>query len=91
MTMQTDVRGVSCPAGATTTVYNGRTRVRAVTISATTANATVDVKDNATTLFTYTATATGPVHILLPGEGALCSTSAVVVCAAGVSAVAFYG
>ena len=89
--MQTDVKGASCAANATTTAFNGRTRVRAITISATTANATVAVKDNATTLFTYTATATGPVHMLLPGEGALCETSLVVVCAAGVSAVAFYG
>ena len=89
--MQTDVKGASCPAGASTTIYNGRTRVKALTISATTANATVDVKDNSTTLFTYTATAAGPVHVLIPGEGVLCATSAVITCAAGVSAVAFYG
>ena len=91
MTMQTDVRGVTCPASTTTTVFGSRTRVKALTISATTANATVDVKDGSTTLFTYTATGTGPVHMLMPGEGVLCLTSAVVVCAAGVSAVAFYG
>lgn len=91
MAMQTDVLGATCAAGASTTVYNGRTRIKALTISATTANATVAVKDNSTTLFTYTATATGPVHIIIPGEGVLCSTSAVVTCAAGVSAVAFYG
>jgi hypothetical protein len=91
MAMQTDVKGASCPASTATTIYNGRTRVRALTISATTANATVDVKDGSTTLFTYTATVAGPVHIAIPGEGVLCMTSAVVNCAAGVSAVAFYG
>lgn len=91
MTMQTDVKGASCAAGTTTTVYDGRTRVRALTISAKTADATVAVKDNATTLFTYTATATGPIHIIIPGEGVLCQTSAKVTCAADVTAVAFYG
>ena len=89
--MQTDIKGASCPASTATTIYNGRTRVRALTISAVTANATVAVSDNSTTLFTYTATATGPVHILIPGEGVLCATSAIVTCAAGVTAVAFYG
>lgn len=89
--MQTDVRGATCPASAATTIFNGRTRVRSLVISALTANATVAVSDGATNLFTYTATATGPVTILIPGEGVLCQTSAVVTCAAGVSAVAFYG
>ena len=89
--MQTDVLGKTCPAGASTTAYNGRTRVKALAISAVTAGATVDVKDGSTTLFTYTATAAGPIHVLIPGDGVLCSTSAVVACAAGVSAVVFYG
>ena len=91
MTMQTDVKGASCPAATATTIYNGRTRVRGLAISVLTANATVDVKDGATTLFTYTGTATGPMYIAIPGEGVLCQTSAIVTCAAGVSAVAFYG
>ena len=89
--MQTDVKGATCPAATATTIYNGRTRVKGLAISAGTANATVAVSDGATTLFTYTATATGPINILLPGEGALCMTSAIVTCSAGVSAVAFYG
>lgn len=89
--MQTDVKGASCAANASTTAFNGRTRARALTVSATTANATVDVKDGSTTLFTYTATVAGPVHMLFPGEGVLCATSLVVTCAAGVSAVVFYG
>jgi hypothetical protein len=91
MGMQFDVKGVTCPASAATTIYNGRTRVKGLTISATTANATVAVADGATTLFTYTATGTGPVHIAIPGDGVLCQTSAVITCAAGISAVAFYG
>lgn len=89
--MQGDVIGVSCPASTATTIYAGRTRVKGLTISALTANATVAVADGATTLFTYTATGTGPVHIAIPGEGVLCQNSAVVTCAAGISAVAFYG
>jgi len=89
--MQTDVKGATCPANAATTIYNGRTRVKSLAVSAVTANATVAVADGSTTLFTYTATATGPINILIPGEGVLCQTSAVVTCAAGVSAVAFYG
>lgn len=89
--VQFDVKGGSCAAGTSTTVFNGRTRLKALTVSATTADATVAVKDNATTLFTYTATGTGPVHILVPGDGVVCQTSLVVTCAAGVTAVAFYG
>ena len=89
--MQTDVKGATCPASTATTIYNGRTRVKGLVISATTANATVAVSDNATTLFTYTATSTGPINIIIPGEGVLCATSAIVTCGAGVSAVAFYG
>ena len=89
--MQTDVKGATCPASTATTIYNGRTRVKSLVISATTANATVAVADGSTTLFTYTATVAGPINILIPGEGVLCQTSAIVTCAAGVSAVAFYG
>ena len=91
MAMQTDVKGATCPASTATTIYNGRTRVRGLAISATTANATVAVADGSTTLFTYTATVAGTINIIIPGEGVLCETSAVVTCAAGVSAVAFYG
>ena len=89
--MQTDVNGVTCIANSTTSVYNGRTRVRGLAVSAGTAGATVAVLDGATTLFVYTATVVGPVYIAIPGEGVLCATSASVTCSAGVSAVAFYG
>ncbi len=89
--MQGDVIGVSCPASTATTIYAGRTRVKGLAISALTANATVVVGNGATTLFTYTATGTGPIYIAIPGEGVLCESSAVVTCDAGISAVAFYG
>jgi len=89
--MQTDVKGASCPADAATTIFNGRTRVKSLAISAVTAGATVAVADGTTTLFTYTATSAGPINLLIPGEGVLCQTSAIVTCAAGISAVAFYG
>ena len=89
--LQTDVRGATCPASTATTINNGRTRVKGLAISATTANATVAIADGSTTLFTYTATVAGPINIIIPGEGVLCMTSAVVTCGSGVSAVAFYG
>lgn len=89
--MQTDVKGATCAENASTTIYNGRTRVRGLAISADTADATVAVKNGSTTLFTYTATAVGPVYIAIPGEGVLCPDSAVVACSTGASAVAFYG
>ena len=48
--MQTDVKGATCPASTATTIYNGRTRVRGLAISATTAGATVAVGDGSTNL-----------------------------------------
>lgn len=89
--MQTDVKGGTCAANDTTTVFDGRTRFKGIALSADTADATVDIKDGATTLFTFTTTAVGPMNVIVPGEGVLCLTSLVVVCAAGVSAVVFYG
>lgn len=89
--MQTDVKGATCPAGTATTAYNGRTRLKSLAISVGTAAATVAVADGSTTLFTFTGTSTGNINMMLPGEGAVCSTSLVVTCSAGVSAVAFYG
>jgi len=87
---QTDVSAATCPASTATTVYAGRVRLKALSISAAAA-ATVTVLDGGTTLFVYTATAAGPVYMLLPGEGVLCSTSLIVTCSASASAVAFYG
>lgn len=89
--MQTDVKGKTCPVNATTTVFNGRTRFKGIAFSADTADETVAVKDGATTLFTFTATAVGPMNVIVPGEGVLCTTSLVITCSAAVSAVVFYG
>ena len=89
--MQTDVKGGTCPEDAATTVFVGRTRVKGIAISADTANATVDIKDDTITLFTFTATVVGAMNVIVPGEGVLCTTSLVVDCSAGVSAVVFYG
>lgn len=89
--MQTDVKGATCPENDSTTVFNGRTRLKGIALSADTADATVDIKDGATTLFTFEATVVGPMNVVIPGEGVLCRTSLVVDCSAGVSAVVFYG
>jgi len=66
--MQFDVKAATCPASTATTAYLGRTRVKALNISAA-ITATVTVGDAATTLFVYTATVAGPVQIDIPGEG----------------------
>lgn len=89
--MQTDVKGATCPKNAATTIFNGRTRVKGLIISAAAASDTVSVSDGATTLFTYTAPAAGSFSVLIPGEGVLCQTSAVITCSTNPSAVAFYG
>jgi len=91
MSMQGDVKGATCAAGATTAVFAGRTRLKGFSVSATTAGATVAIKDDTTTLFTYTATVAGAANILIPGEGVLIATTLNVTTAAGVSAIAFYG
>lgn len=90
MAYQTDVKAATCPVSATTTVYLGRTRLKGLNISATVV-ATVTVLDGTSTLFVYTATAAGPSQIDVPGEGVLCTTSLIITCSAGASAVAFYG
>jgi hypothetical protein len=88
--MQTDVKGATCAADGSTTAFNGRTRLKGLWYSATSAG-TIAVKDNATTLFTFNIGAAESNYILLPGEGALVQTSLVITNAAGVTAVAFYG
>ena len=89
--MQTDVKGATCPNGATTTAYNGRTRLRGLMINIGTAAATVAVGDGANTLFTYTGSTVGAANMLIPGEGVLVQTSLTITCAGGATAVAFYG
>jgi hypothetical protein len=88
--MQTDVRGVDCPASTATTVYSGRTRFKGIWYSSSTST-TISIKDGATTLFTFTIAAATTTSIWIPGEGVLCSTSLIVTPGSGVTAVAFYG
>ena len=90
MSMQTDVKGISCPASTATTAYNGRTRFKGLTFSASAAT-TITILDGATTLFTYTIAAAATTSVFVPGEGVLCATSLIVTCGASVTAVAFYG
>ena len=88
--MQTDVKGATCAANASTTAFNGRTRLRGLWYSAT-ASGTIAVKDNATTLFTLTIGGAESNYVLLPGEGVLVRTSLVITNSADVAGVAFYG
>jgi hypothetical protein len=88
--MQTDVKGVSCPASTATTAYNGRTRLKGVFYSASAAS-TVAIADGSKTLFTFTIAAAGSTYIIVPGEGAVCETSLIVTVGASCTAVAFYG
>jgi hypothetical protein len=88
--MQTDVKGATCAANGSTTAFNGRTRLKGIWYSATGAS-TIAVKDNATTLFTFTIGGAESNYILLPGEGAVVQTSLVITNGSAVSSVAFYG
>ena len=88
--MQTDVKGATCAANASTTAYNGRTRLKGIWYSATAAT-TIAVKDNATTLFTLTIGGAESNYVLLPGEGVLVETSLVITNGTTVASVAFYG
>ena len=88
--MQTDVVGKDCAAGATTTVYDGRTRFKGIWYS-TSGASTIAIKNGATTLFTFTIAGQASDDIWIPGEGVLCATSLVVTTGAGCTAVVFYG
>ena len=88
--MQTDVKGATCAANGSTTAFDGRTRLKGLWYSAT-AQGTIAVKDNATTLFTLTIGQAESNYVLLPGEGVLVQTSLVLTNSAAVAAVAFYG
>lgn len=73
--MQTDVKAAEKTTSGT--VFNGRTRVKALTI-AFASGGTVAIKDggsSGTTVWSFTApAAAGAISVLLPGEGILCST-----------------
>ena len=88
--MQTDVKGVSCPASTATTVYNGRTRLKGLYYSSSGAS-TVAIADDTKTLFTFTIAAADGNYVILPGEGVTCETSLIVTVGALCTAVAFYG
>lgn len=92
--MQTDVKASACAAGASTTAFSGRTRLRALTISYP-SGGTVTVKDGGSsgaTIFSFTAPAAiGTVHVIVPGEGILANTDLYVTCAASTTAIAYYG
>ena len=90
---QTDVKSASAAAGATTTIFSGRTRIKGITISHA-ISGTVVLNDGTggTAQFSFTApAAVGSIHVLIPGEGILCGTNISAVCAAGTTAVVFYG
>ena len=74
--MQSDV--LSAEKTSSGAVFAGRARVKALTI-AYASGGTVAIKDGGsggTTVWSFTApAAAGSVHVLLPGEGILCSTS----------------
>lgn len=91
--MQTDVKSGTAAAAATTTIFDGRTRVKGILISHA-SGGTVIVNDGTggTARFSFTAPAVaGTVSMLFPGEGILCETNVSVVCAASTTAVVFYG
>lgn len=76
MGMQTDVKSAEVTVSGS--VFAGRARVKAITI-AYASGGTVAIKDggsSGTTVWSFTApAAAGSVHVLLPGEGILCSTN----------------
>ena len=93
--MQTDVKSAAVSAGnGGATVVAGRNRLRAVTVVFAATSGTVAITDGATggTLFSFPApTAIGTIHILIPGEGILATTSLYVTTGAGAAAIIYYG
>ena len=90
--MQTDVKSGAAAAGATTTIFAGPTRIKAVTISHA-SGGTVVLNDGTggTAMFSFTAPAAiGTVHILFPGEGIKFNTD-VHATLATATIVVFYG
>lgn len=90
--MQTDVKSASVAGGQTNaSVFGGPARIKGILISYPSAG-TVTLKDDATTVFSFTApAAAGSVYIPLPGEGIRCSTSIVATTAANTAISVFYG
>lgn len=91
MSMQTDVRPGICPANATTTVYEGRTRLKGGLMSFSSA-ATVTIKDGAANLIIFTAPgAAGVSPLNIPDQGILCQSNLTVVTSVGANVTVFYG
>ena len=91
--MQTDVKSGAAAAGATTTIFGGPARIKAISISYST-GATVVLNDGTggTAMFSFTApAAAGSIYMVFPGEGIRCYTNISAVCAASTTAVVFYG
>ena len=91
--MQTDVKSGAAAAGATTTIFAGPARIKAISISYST-GATVVLNDGTggTAVFSFTApAAANSTYILFPGEGIRCSTNISAVVSATTTAVVFYG
>ena len=92
MAMQTDVKSASVAAAQTdASVYDNPARIKSVLISYP-SGGTVVLKDNATTVFSFTApAAAGTVNVLIPGEGILCRTNIKATTAASTTIVVCYG
>lgn len=91
MAMQTDVRAGNCPANATTTVYEGRTRLKGGIFEYGTTS-TILIKDGTSNLVVFTAPgAAGVTPLNVPGEGIICSSNLTVVCSVGANVTVFYG
>ena len=94
MAMQYDVKAGTAAANTSTTVFDGRARIKGLLISYAGAG-TVVIKDggsSGTTKFSFTGPAdSGCVNVLIPGEGLLCETDIYVTNAANTTAVVFYG
>ena len=90
--MQTDVKSAAVAAGQTdASVFAGPARIKGLLISYP-SGGTVTLKDNATTVFSFTAPAAiGTVNVLIPGEGILCRTNVKATTAASTTVTVFYG
>ena len=90
--MQTDVKAAAIAGGQTdASVYAGPARIKSLVVSYPTGG-TVALKDNGTTVFSFTApAAAGALNILLPGEGILCRTNITATTAANTLVTVIYG
>jgi hypothetical protein len=89
--MQTDVKATWCNAGGKTIVFEGRTRFKAVTISAG-IGGNVAVNNGTTNIWFFASSSgTGSsFNVLLPGEGIVASGNLSVTCG-NASATVIYG